>query len=440
MNLYRVGVAVVTILMSVLSISARPRMIVMSDIGGSDPDDTQSLVHLLVSLDQVELIGIISQHAWVPYGSDAVDLINSVIDGYEKCLPNLRVHSADFPDAGYLRSIVKVGQTEAAMKGVGAGKDSEGSEWIIREVDKSDSRPVWISAWSGLNTLAQALWKVEQTRTPEETARFVNKLRVYDVLGQDDAGAWITNKFPNLIYIRNSEIYGWGPDDLWIKTNVQNVGPLGELYPDRKWASEGDSPGYMYCLENGLNEPERPEWGSWGGRFDVVQSKGLRGMDWVKINGLDESQYDPYYMISPSEEGSLAIIRWKDAIYNDFAARMQWSVSPEYQQANHHPIAYVGNDKSKDIIELFVNSGATITLDSAKSYDADGNALTYKWVFYREPSTYKRQVALDGAHDSKCAIRIPADSAGKTIHIVLEVTDNGVPALTAYRRVVLNVI
>lgn len=440
MKILRVGVVVVTLLMSVLSISARPRMIVMSDIGGSDPDDTQSLVHLLVSLDQVELVGIISQHAWVPYGSGAIDLINGVIDGYEQCLPNLRVHSAEFPDAEYLRSIVKVGQSEAAMNGVGAGKDSEGSEWIIREVDKSDSRPVWISAWSGLNTLAQALWKVEQSRTPEETAKFVNKLRVYDVLGQDDAGAWITNRYPNLIYIRNSEIYGWGPDDEWIEANVQSIGPLGAMYPNRKWASEGDSPGYMYCLENGLNVPEQPEWGGWGGRFGVIQSKGLRGMDWVKINGLDEAQYDPYYMISPTDEGSMAIIRWKNAIYNDFAARMQWSVSSEYQQANHHPVAYIGNDNSKNVIEMYVNSGATITLDSSNSYDPDGNTLTYKWGFYREPSTYQGEVALDGIHGGKCAIRIPTDATGKTIHIVLELTDNGEPALTAYRRVVLNVL
>lgn len=62
---------------------AQTRMIVMSDIGGSDPDDTQSMVHLLVSLDRVELEGFISQHAWVPYGNGAVTLINQVIDAYE---------------------------------------------------------------------------------------------------------------------------------------------------------------------------------------------------------------------------------------------------------------------------------------------------------------------------------------------------------------------
>ena len=191
---------------------SQTRMIAMSDIGGSDPDDTQSLVHLLVSLDQVELEGFISQHAWVPYGKGAMSLIHKIIDGYETVLPNLLVHHKNFPSAEYLRSVVKQGQTEAAMHGVGEGKDSEGSEWIITTVDKKDPRPVWITAWSGLNTLAQALWKVSQTRTKEQVDEFVRKIRVYDVLGQDDAGAWIT-KNGERIYARD---YGKKAFRFWV--------------------------------------------------------------------------------------------------------------------------------------------------------------------------------------------------------------------------------
>jgi hypothetical protein len=32
---------------------------------------------------------------------------------------------------------------------------------------------------------------------------------------------------------------------------------------------------------------------------------------------------------------------------------------------------------------------------------------------------------------------VPAEAKGKAIHVVLEVTDDGVPALTRYRRAVL---
>ncbi len=418
---------------------SQTRMIAMSDIGGSDPDDTQSLVHLLVSLDQVELEGFISQHAWVPYGKGAMSLIHKIIDGYETVLPNLLVHHKNFPSAEYLRSVVKQGQTEAAMHGVGEGKDSEGSEWIIATVDKKDPRPVWITAWSGLNTLAQALWKISQTRTKEQVDEFVRKIRVYDVLGQDDAGAWITKNYPELIYIRNKQVYGWPPSDEWIKTHVQTVGPLGALYPDRIWATEGDTPSFLYCLNNGLNVPEHPEFGGWGGRFDTKRAEGIRGMDWVKRNGLDETQYDPYYMIPSAPEGGQAISKWKDEITNDFAARMQWTVCPDYQKANHHPIAAIGRNRDKDIIEMNVKAGKTMNLNAKKSYDPDKDELKFSWEIYKEPSTYKKDIKLEVSQNGLCRFLVPEDAANHTIHIILKVKDNGKPSLTSYRRVILHV-
>ena len=45
----------------------RPRVIVSTDIGGTDPDDFQSMVHLLLYADVLDLEGLISS----PYGPDA---------------------------------------------------------------------------------------------------------------------------------------------------------------------------------------------------------------------------------------------------------------------------------------------------------------------------------------------------------------------------------
>lgn len=412
----------------------------MSDIGGSDPDDTQSLVHLFVSLDQVELEGFISQHAWAPYGKNAIGFIHKMINGYETVLPNLKIHSSEYPSADYLRSIVKQGQSKAAMHGVGEGKDSEGSEWIIQVVDQADERPVWISAWSGLNTLAQALWKVSHTRSQDEIDAFVKKIRVYDILGQDDAGAWIVKNYPELIYIRNRKIYGWPPSDEWLRENIQNIGPLGSLYPNREWATEGDTPSFLYCLDNGLNVPEHPEYGGWGGRFDTTRIAGIRGMDFVKRNGLDETAYDPYYMIPSAPEGGEAIIRWKNEIHNDFAARMQWSITPDYSNANHHPLAAKGKDISTRIVNRTVKPGERVTLNAEKSYDPDNDKLHFEWEYYKEPSTYaKGTIAIESSTERKCHLVVPNDAAGSTIHIVLKVTDNGTPTLTSYRRIILHV-
>ncbi|GHA30503.1 hypothetical protein GCM10007103_09900 [Salinimicrobium marinum] len=54
---------------------------------------------------------------------------------------------------------------------------------------------------------------MKQTRSKEEVSQFINKIRIYDILGQDDAGAWLAKTFPDLIYIRTKSIYGWAPSD-----------------------------------------------------------------------------------------------------------------------------------------------------------------------------------------------------------------------------------
>ena len=415
------------------------RLIVTTDIGGSDPDDIQSLVHLMVMLNDVDLEGIISQHAWVPYGTGAIDVIENVVGAYEKALPNLRMHATGYPEADTIRSMVKKGQPQAAMACVGEGKDSEGSEWIIKMVDKKDKRPIWIAAWSGMNTLAQALWKVSRTRSPKDVDKFVNKLRVYDILGQDDAGAWIAKNYPQLTYIRNKDVYGWPKDDEWYKENVQKIGPLGQVYASRIWATEGDSPSFLYCIDNGLNMPEHIDYGGWGGRFSTVKKENIESMDWVKKCHLDEMQYAPYLMHGSTEEGFRALTRWAEDIHNDFKARMLWTVTHDFSQANHHPIAAINNDKSRRIITINAKSGKEIRLNASKSHDPDGDALGYEWQFYKEPSSYKGDLQLNGQNTPSMRVLIPNDAKGKTIHVILKVSDNHTTPLFAYRRVVINV-
>ena len=415
----------------------KTRVIVTTDIGGSDPDDQQSLVHLLTLLDRVDLEGFIYQHAWVSFNKgNEVKVVDGVLKAYEKVWSNLCVHSNGFPDVQILRSLVKHGQQEAAMAGVGEEKDSPGSELIIQIIDKDDPRPVWIVAWSGMNTLAQALWKVKQTRTEAEVRKFVEKIRVYDILGQDDAGAWMVTEFPELIYIRNKEVYGWPPSDTWFKENVQSVGELGKQYPNRIWATEGDSPSFLYVIANGLNYPEHPDWGGWGGRFDTKKKEGIRSMDWVVRSNLDETKYDPYLMLGSSSEGSNAIRRWANDINNDFAARMIWTTANRYEEANHHPIAVVGKDKTTDAIYKTVKAGKVIQLDASRSNDPDGDQLTYEWIFYQEPSSFKGKLEFDKGQ-RKISIAVPMEAKGKNIHLILRITDNGQPALTSYRRVIL---
>ena len=81
------------------------------------------------------------------------------------------------------------------MTGVGDGKDSEGSDWIIKVLEEKDDRPLWISVWGGANTLAQALDKIKKTKSKSEAKELISKLRVYTISDQDDSGIWIRNNF-----------------------------------------------------------------------------------------------------------------------------------------------------------------------------------------------------------------------------------------------------
>ena len=85
-----------------------------------------------------------------------------------------------------------------------------GPDRIIEVVDRDDPRPVWVPVWGGPNCLAQALWKVRATRSPEALQRFVAKLRVYTISDQDDSGPWLRKTFPDLFYIASPGIHAGG--------------------------------------------------------------------------------------------------------------------------------------------------------------------------------------------------------------------------------------
>jgi len=172
----------------------KSRVIILTDVE-NEPDDSQSLVRLVLYSNVIDIKGIIATTS-VHMKSDVhPETIRKVILAYEKVQPNLLKHEAGFPDASSLLSIVKQGIPEYGMGGVGEGKDSEGSEWIIKILDENDPRPLWVCAWGGPNTLAQALFKIRKTRSKSEADKMIRKLRVYTISDQDDSGNWMRKNF-----------------------------------------------------------------------------------------------------------------------------------------------------------------------------------------------------------------------------------------------------
>ena len=419
--------------------SYKPRVINTTDLG-ADPDDEQSMVRQLVCANEFDIEGLIVSTGCWKKTQNNTDMLDKIVDAYEEVYPNLTVHADGFPTPQYLKSISVMGQTGYGMADVGEGKDSPGSDLIIASVDKDDPRPVWVMGWGGMNTIAQAIWKVRETRSPEELVKFLSKLRLFDILGQDDAGAWIAKNFPDVFYIRATKVYNWQPSDEYLKEHIQSHGPLGKVYPDTKWATEGDTPAFMHVYPNGLNNPEQIDQGSWGGRFSFVKQEGIRSMSEVhKIKEDGETRFDPYFMYGNTEDGGTSIKMWEKGYNNDFAARMDWSITEKYKDANHHPIAILKDDKTRNVLEMVVEVGSTVKLSADKSSDPDGDALTYNWIFYKEPGTFKGKINIEGNSTKSVSMEIPKEAKGKTIHIILEIHDDGEPRLYAYRRLVIEV-
>lgn len=80
-----------------------PRVIVSTDIGESDPDDFQSMVHLLVYADTLNIEGLVSS----PPFEGSTEQIKEVIGAYATDYPNLVRHSNNFPKPEYLLEITK---------------------------------------------------------------------------------------------------------------------------------------------------------------------------------------------------------------------------------------------------------------------------------------------------------------------------------------------
>jgi hypothetical protein len=192
----------------------------------------------------------------------------------------------------------------------------------------------------------------------------------------------------------------------------------------------------MHLYPSGLNDPERVEQGGWGGRFDATRKPGIRGMSCMK--GEDEP-YDPYLMYGNTSEGAAAISRWRAGYDNDFEARMDWSVTPGYADANHHPLAVLNGDSSRRVLTVAAAPGSTVTLSARGSADPDGDSLVYSWSYYREAGSYDGAVDVEGSSTEIATVSIPADAGGAKPHVILELRDTGAPSLDAYRRVIIDV-
>lgn len=430
-----------------------PRLLVLTDIGG-DPDDQQSMVRLLVHANEFEIEGLVATASGTPgelkEKVTKPHLIRELVEAYGQVRDHLAKHAHGFPAAGDLLKVIKSGNPSRGRVAIGDGRDTEGSRWLIQCAERPDPRPLNIAIWGGQTDLAQALWRVRQDRGASGLREFQSRLRVFDIDDQDRIQDWLFAEFPGVFYVLAKApkgadkrlgayrgMYLGGDETLtsraWIDAQVRTGhGPLGALYPPKTWTApnphsalkEGDTSSWLFFLDQGLGSAAHPEWGGWGGRY-VHESRGLFR--------------DAPDTVGKITDARAAVWRWRAAVQNDFAARLDWCVADHFKQANHPPVAVLNGDQSKRIVELAVRPGATVSLSAAGSSDPDGNTVQATWFVYPEAGTFQGGVKLDTTIGGTTRFVAPAVTKSETLHVILQVQDDGSPNLFAFRRAVITI-
>jgi len=397
--------------------------------------------------------------------------IDDIVEIYEKVYQNLKMHNPNYPAPAELKSKIRFGNIEFDGD---YSKDTPGSDLIKSLLLDDNNEPLYITAWGGQSTIARALKSIEDQygktpAWPDIRAKILKKVILLPSGDQDDTYAkYIKPNWPEIDYrqMGKGPNYSYGiqlratPENAvymtssWMKQHVTSRGPLGSYYRvwgDGKqmvkgdifdyfglagytdeelkkmgyivwmpvqekgsWLGEGDNPTFMNMLDNGLRAYEDGSYGGWGGK-QVTPGVGM---------GFP----DP----AQREEGPPFPNFWP-AAQLDFAARLKWSVTPQYQDANHEPKVNIEGP-----LNITARAGQKVRLTGAVS-DPDGNSVSVKWWQFKAGS-YPGEVTIMNPTSLSTEVIVPADATrGQTIHCILEATDNGSLPLTRYQRVIITV-
>ena len=274
------------------------RVLVSTDLGG-DPDDIQSLIHLLHYSDILRLEGILSTAG--PGSNPRAELIREWVRRVD--LDALRARG--FPELmaeAEVLSLVRQGATLAMAPRPGG--DTAGSRWLVERANAVDpegtGRPLWVLVWGSLTDVGQAL---------HDDPGIAQKIRIYmigssnttnDPESRDYVFRFMADTYPALWWIENGILprlshdtfrgYYLGGDQSgeWgsrafvtrvirgrgTRHDGDFAGRLGDVFPVADWPEgvlkEGDSPSFLYLLSpvvGGVGDVDNPAAESWGGRF-----------------------------------------------------------------------------------------------------------------------------------------------------------------------------
>ncbi|MBP3870348.1 MAG: DUF1593 domain-containing protein [Faecalicoccus sp.] len=469
-------------------------------------DDQNSLIRALLYSNDMDIAGIVMTSSMYhyagnetvpPYRWTGTKWVYDLLDAYEKDYDNLVCHDSNYPAPEYLRSVTKIGNisNQGEMEEI-----TEGSIFLEQLFLDEDPRTLYVQTWGGTNTTARALKSIEEKWKDTDKwdviqSKINEKVVIYIILDQDASYQdYIAVHWPDIKVINDTSnfwhfAYAWQfhsdemnrtlKGDWCYKNLVDNDSALmshyalmgdgkmveGELYEEQRgtedylkanpnysrydFISEGDSPSFFYLIDVGLRSLEDPSFGGWGGRFGKISNR------LYKNTVLD---YDLY---SKQFEAQYSLSRWFDAIQNDFACRVKWTLTKEDKKEYHAPVL-----KVREGLNLQADIGDVIDLH-VDVLNKEKEDCCFKWWRYFEADTYGNidldtevikagdlqlnivgkpnqevldPIKIDGADTPHMSFTIPMDvQKGDTIHMIIEVSTKDEIPLTRYQRVIIEI-
>lgn len=466
------------------------RTIITTDL---ECDDMDSFMHMLLYSNELDIDGIVyssSTHHWTGDGEHTMgeviddyqengDLTNwrpmeigwieeTIRNEYAQVYANLRKHDQDYPTPGELLELVKVGNVEfeGDMR-----EATQGSDLIMQCMLDEDERTLYLQAWGGANTIGRALLSIEEAYKDaaewNEIYQKVSEKTVIISFGDQDNtyDNYISVNWPDIKHLYADSSYGFAKmnapeqvkymfDPEWMMENIKfGHGALMSKYllngdgtyyvgetPENQFGSmevinnswladfnleryafqsEGDSPCFMYLIPCGLRGLENRNYGSWGGR-PTLKDEEIK--EYNPTTGTFTDAYD--------------LGRWLAAYMNDWAARADWCTAEAYEDANHQPIV------TAEQYDFSVPAGSVVEL-LGNAVDPDGDEWNARWFVYADAQKYSGSAtnfSLWSENTLKTSFTVPQDAQpGDYFNLVLEVTDQGAPALTRYAQVIITV-
>ena len=295
-----------------------PRVVVSTDIGGSDPDDFQSMVHYLVYADRFETEGLISSP---PNAGRAAHLLEAIA-AYEADYPNLSTWSAAYPPPEALRSVVRQGAIEPQTGETPEGEPSDGARLLIERARADDPRPLYVLVWGSITDVAQAVHAAPDIK---------KNMRIYSIGSWNtrmdrNARDYLFRTHPDLwliesdttfrgMYMGGDQSGEWGNVE-FPKQHVRGHGALGDLFMEQKADIKmGDSPSVLYLLHGDPNEPESEHW---GGAY-VRPDPQARPTYW-------HDNPDPALAFR-DKPGAATVSKWRKAFLDDWRERMDRTIT-----------------------------------------------------------------------------------------------------------------